>query len=55
MSDKSIELAVEVPAEIKRAIERAAEARGMSVDEFVQNAMRKSLIDAGYIDNKASD
>jgi hypothetical protein len=28
------------------------DARGMSVAEFVQNALRKSLIDAGFIDDE---
>ena len=47
MSDKSIELAVEVPAEIKLAIERAAAAQGMSVSEFVQDALRRLLVEIG--------
>ncbi len=52
MTDKDIELLIEVPAETKLAVERVAAARGMSVAEFVQNALRKSLIDAGYIDDE---
>ena len=47
MSDNSIELAVEVPAETKFAIERAAAARGMSVSEFVQDTSRKLLVEIG--------
>lgn len=43
--DKSIELAVEVPAETKLAIERAATSLGMSVSELVQDAFRKLLVE----------
>ena len=49
MPEKDFELLIEVSAEIKLAIERTAEARGMTISEFVKNALRKSLIDAGYI------
>jgi uncharacterized protein (DUF1778 family) len=50
MTDKSIELSIEVPAETKLAIERAAAERDVSVSEFVEEAVRRFLIEAGYID-----
>ena len=40
MSEKSIELAVEVPPETRLAIERAAAAQGMSVSEFIQDTLQ---------------
>ena len=43
MSDKSVELAIEVPAETKLAIERAAAAQGISVSEFIENALQRML------------
>jgi uncharacterized protein (DUF1778 family) len=55
MTDQDIELSIELPAETTLAIKRAAAARGMSVSEFVENALRKSLIDAGYIDDEDAD
>jgi uncharacterized protein (DUF1778 family) len=55
MPDKPIELWIDLPPEIKRAIERAAAARGLSVSEFVRTALRKFLFDAGYIDDEAAD
>ena len=48
MSDKSVELAIEVPAEIKLAIERAAAEQGMSVSEFIENAVQRLLAEIGY-------
>jgi uncharacterized protein (DUF1778 family) len=51
MTDQDIELSIELPAETTLAIKRAAEVRGMSVSEFVNIALRKSLIDAGYLDD----
>ena len=50
MTDKSVELSIEIPAETKLAIERAAAERGVSASEFLEEAVRKFLIDAGYID-----
>jgi hypothetical protein len=48
MSDKKIELAFEVPAKTKRDVERAAAAQGLSVLEFVENAVQRMLVEAGY-------
>jgi len=53
MTDKTIELAIEVPVEFKQAIERAAAARGVSVPDFLEDALRKLLADTGYIDEEA--
>jgi len=50
MTDKPIELSIEVPAQTKRAIERAATERGLSVSEFFEEAVRKHLVDTGYLD-----
>jgi len=55
MTDKSIELLIEVPAETKLAIERAAAARTLSVAAFLEVSLRKYLADAGYIDEDAAD
>ena len=49
---KPIELSIEVPAETKRAIERAAAERGVTVPAFLGDALRKYLVDTGYIDIK---
>jgi uncharacterized protein (DUF1778 family) len=35
---ETVELSIEVPSAIKRAIERAASERGLSVSEFIQEA-----------------
>jgi hypothetical protein len=50
MTDKPIGLSIDVPPETKRAIERAAVERGKSVSEFLEETLRKYLIDTGYID-----
>jgi hypothetical protein len=50
MPDKPIELAIEVPAETRRAIEGAAAAKGVSVAEFLQDALRGYLADTGYLE-----
>ena len=52
MSDKPIELWIDVPPEIKLAIERAAAERGLSVAEFLQEAVRKHPVDTGYLENR---
>jgi len=52
MTEKTIELAIEVPVDLKRAIERAAAARGVSVPAFLEDALRKLLLDTGYIDEE---
>jgi predicted HicB family RNase H-like nuclease len=39
------ELAIEVPTETKRAVERAAAAQGLSVSEFIEQAVKKMLAD----------
>jgi len=44
MPDKPIELSIEVPAETRREIERAAAERGMTVPEFLEEALRKYLV-----------
>ena len=54
MTDKPIELSIEVPAETKRAIERAASERGVSVFQFLEDALRKHLADTGYLDEEAA-
>ena len=55
MADKTKELAIEVPVEIRQAIERAAQAQEISVSEFVERALAKFLADTGYIDNEATN
>ena len=55
MAEKLIELSIEIPAEVKRAIERAAAERGLSVSDFLAAAVRKRLVDTGYIDERAED
>ena len=52
MTDKPIELSIDVPAETRREIERAAAERGMSVPEFLQDALRRYLADAGYLESR---
>jgi hypothetical protein len=54
MTDKPIELSIEVPAETKRAIERVAAERGVTVPAFLEDALRRYLIDTGYIDEEAT-
>jgi hypothetical protein len=54
MTDKPIELSIEVPAETMRAVERAAAERGISVAEFLEKAVRKHLVDTGYLDDEAT-
>jgi uncharacterized protein (DUF1778 family) len=44
---ETVELLIEVPGDTKRAIERAASERGLSVSEFIQEALRRYLADAG--------
>ena len=53
MSHKSVELAIEVPAEIKLAIERVAAEQGMSVSEFIENAVQRLLAEIGYAPRRA--
>jgi len=55
MTDKPIELSIEVPAETRRALARAAEERGVTVPEFLDEALRKYLVDTGYIDEEAAN
>ena len=50
MPDKPIELSIDVPPETKRAIERVAVERGMTASEYLEYVLRKSLIDAGNLD-----
>ena len=50
MPDKTKELVIEVPAEIRQAIERAAAAQKIPASKFVEHALAKFLADAGYID-----
>ena len=54
MADKSIELSIDVPPETKRAIERAAAERGITVASFLEEAVRRYLVDTGYIDEEAT-
>lgn len=54
MADKTIELAIEVPVEIRQAIERAAAAQEMPVSEFVERALARFLVDAGYNDEETA-
>ncbi len=53
MTDKPIELLIEVPPETKRAIERAAAERGMTVSDFSKKPCG-NLVDAGYIGEEAA-
>jgi len=54
MTDKPIELSIDVPPVTKQAIECAAAERGMTVADFLEKALRKHLVDAGYIDEEAT-
>ena len=54
MTDKPIELSIDVPAETRRAIECLAAARGMTTSEYLEYALRKSLIDVGYLDEETA-
>ena len=54
MNDSPIEFLIDVPTEAKRVIERAAAERRVSVPEFLQNALRKYLVDAGYLQEKST-
>ena len=54
MPDKPIELSIEVPAETRRAIEGAAAELGMTTSAYLEYALRKSLVDAGYLDEEAA-
>ena len=49
MPDRPIELSIEVPTETRQAIERAAAERGVSVSKYLEETLRKILIDAGYL------
>jgi predicted HicB family RNase H-like nuclease len=55
MADKTRELIIEVPAEIRQAIERAAAAQDISISEFVERALAKFLADTGYIDEETAN
>ena len=55
MADKTKELAIEIPEEIRQAIERAAAAEKIPVSEFVERALVKFLADAGYIDEETAN
>lgn len=50
MPDRPIELSIDVPPETKRAIERAAAEQGMTVTDFLEKALRRCLVETGYID-----
>lgn len=54
MTNNPIELSIEVTAETRREIERAAAERGMTAPEFLEQALRKYLVDTGYIDEEAT-
>lgn len=49
MPDRPIELSIEVPTETRQAIERAAAERGVTVSKYLEETLRKILIDAGYL------
>jgi hypothetical protein len=53
MTDKYIELAIEVPAETKVAVDARAAAQGVSVSEFIENAVQKMLAEVGYSPRRA--
>ena len=55
MTDKPIELWIDVPPETKRAIERAAAERGITVASFLEEALRKHLVDTGYIGEETAN
>jgi hypothetical protein len=46
--DDTIELSVEVPAEIRLAVERAAAAQGISVSDFIEQHLKKMLTERGF-------
>jgi hypothetical protein len=46
---------VAAPTEAKRAIERAAEERDLPVAVFLEVALRRYLVDTGYIDEEAAN
>ena len=50
---ETVELSIEVPSATRREIERAAAERGMTVPAFLEDALRRYLIDTGYIDEEA--
>lgn len=49
---ETVELSIEVPSGTKRAIERAASQRGLSVSDFIQEALRRYLEEAGNLKNR---
>ena len=51
---ETVELSIEVPAETKRAIERVAADQSMTASEYLEYVLRKSLINAGYLDEEAA-
>lgn len=54
MTDKPLELSIEVTAQTMREIERAAAERGMTAPAFLEDALRRYLIDTSYIDEEAT-
>jgi uncharacterized protein (DUF1778 family) len=52
MTDHPDELSIEVSDETRRALEKAAAEHGLSVSDFVQEALRRFLTAAGYLENR---
>jgi uncharacterized protein (DUF1778 family) len=50
--DQTNELSIEVGPETRRALEKAAAAHGLSVSDFVQEALRRFLAASGYLQNQ---
>jgi uncharacterized protein (DUF1778 family) len=48
------ELTIEVSAETRRAIEKAAAAHGLSVSDYIQEALRRFLAATGYLEKGPS-
>jgi uncharacterized protein (DUF1778 family) len=52
MPDQTNELSIEVSPETSRALEKAAAERGLSVSDFVQEALRRFLTAVGYLQDR---
>jgi predicted HicB family RNase H-like nuclease len=50
--DPSNKLSIEVSAETRRALVKAAADHGLSVPDYVQEALRRFLAATGYLENR---
>jgi uncharacterized protein (DUF1778 family) len=50
--DLSNRLSIEVSAETRRALVKAAADHGLSVSDYVQEALRRYLAATGYLENR---